>query len=403
VPGVPFGEPTWAFPAAATPDRAAAARVLADLEPEDRAAFVLSHGLGLPLGDVAWALQRDPCVLGWRLRRALEPAGAAAAAVERGLSGLLRDELRGQGEAALRAALPPGTIERLAARRTRDSEAAASARGGLGMGSLVLIVLAASVFLVYGILQDTNPLWRGLALARQGQYEQARAAFLEAGPLAEARAWIGLCWLAEGEFERGLEALREPEASQFLAAFRPMDAPLAALEADPESPALLPRGLVYISRPEFVYLAGPAGTLTLELTVDAAGRDRPVTMRWEVPDGTGAGPYASLRYPAEAKALVPGTAVWWPPGGEEHPASFTVIPRERHAELRAGLERLTYEIPKPARDVLRAQFFLRHGLLLQAGEQFARLARDFPDADWPRREVGRVAEALAVDPRVLLR
>jgi hypothetical protein len=152
-----------------------------------------------------------------------------------------------------------------------------------------------------------------------------------------------------------------------------------------------------------VYRAGPAGALTLELTVDAAGRDRPVTQRWDVPDTTGAGPYASLRYPAEAKPLVPGTAVWWPPGAEDRPASFTVIPRDRQAELRAGLERLTYEIPKTARDVLRGQFFLRHGLLLQAGEQFARLAREFPQAEWPRREVGRVAEALAVDPRVLLR
>jgi hypothetical protein len=342
-------------------------------------------------------------VVGWRLRRALEPAGAAAAAVERGLAGLLRDELRAQGEPALRATLPQGAIERLAARRTRNGEAADAAGGGLGVGSLVLIVMAASAFLVYGILQDTNPLWRGFALARQGQYATARAAFLEAGPLAEARAWIGLCWLAEGEFERGLEALREPAASQFLAAFRPMDAPLTPVEADPESPALLPRGLIWINRPEFVFLPAPAGELTLELTVDGPGRARPMTKHWEIPDSTGAGPFASFRYPAEAKPLFSGTAVWWPPGGEEHPASFTVIPREQQVDLRAGLERLTYEIPKPARDVLRGQYFLRHGLLLQAGEQFARLARDFPDAEWPRGEVGRVAEALAVDPRVLLR
>jgi hypothetical protein len=383
-------------------DREAAARVLAGLEPSDRATFLLSHGLGLPLGEVAFALQRDPCVVGWRLRRALEPEGAGAAAAERGVASLLREELRGQGEAALRAALPPGTIEQLAARRTRDVEATAAA-GGLGVGSLVLIVLAASVFLVYGILQDTNPLWRGMALARQGQYAEARQAFLEAGPLAEARAWVGLCWLAEGEFERGIEALRGPEASQFLAAFRPMNAPLVPVEADSESPALLPRGLVGVNRPEFTYRAGPAGVLTLELTVDALGRARPIAQHFEVPDTTGATPFATLRYPADAKALVPGTAVWWPPGGEERPASFTVIPRELQAEVRAGLERLTYEIPKPARDVLRSQFFLRHGLLLQAGEQLARLARDFPDAPWPRREVERVAQALAVDPRVLLR
>ncbi len=403
LPGVPFGEPTWAFPGAAAADREAAARMLAGLDSADRGAFVLSHGLGLPLGDVAWTLQRDPSVVGWRLRRALEPAGAAAAAVERGVAALLRDELRGTGEPALRAALPSEALERLAVRRTRGGETASAAAGGLGVGSLVLILLAACVFLVYGILQDTNPLRRGFALARQGQYADARAAFQEAGPLAEARAWVGLCWLAEGEFERGLDVLREPDASQFLAAFRPMDAPLTPVEADPESPALLPRGLIGHARPEFVFRPAPQGELTLELTVDALGLSKPITQRWAVPDTAGDRPFARFRYPADAKPLVPGTAVWWPPGGEEHPASFTLISRERQAELRAGLERLTYEIPRPARDVLRGQYFLRHGLLLQAGEQFARLVQEFPRAAWPRQAIERVADALAVDPRTLLR
>ena len=40
---------------------------------------------------------------------------------------------------------------------------------------------------------------------------------------------------------------------------------------------------------------------------------------------------------------------------------------------------------------------------LQADKPEPVVPRDFPDAPWPRREAERVAQALAVDPRVLLR
>lgn len=403
-PAWPAGEPSWSWPGGDAADRAAGAEILGALPAEDRPLLLLALGLGLPLGDVASALRVDPSVVAWRLRRRFEPLGARAAAAERGAALLLREELERGGAERLRAALPGGAAERLERRRAATSaEEADAARGGLGVGSLVLIVLAAAAFLVYGVLQDTNPLWRGKALARQGKYEEARRALVEAGPLAEARAWVGLCWAAEGEFERALEVLREPAASKYLAAFRPFDGPLAPLEADPESPALLPRGLVSYGRPAFVFRPAPAGTLRVEVDEEAFGGGHPRVLRLEAPDTRDAAGVAQLKYPAEARTLPPGTVLWWAPGDSEHPASFTMASREQQAQLRAGLEQLTYEIPSAARDLLRSQYFLRHGLLMHAGEQLARLSAAFPRSSWPVQELRRVAEALAVEPRAFLR
>jgi len=271
------------------------------------------------------------------------------------------------------------------------------------VGSLLVIVVAVAGFLVYGVIRDVNPLWRGRDLLRLGDHDGARQALLELGPLPEARAWVGISWLADGEFDRALEVLREPEASQYLAAFRPMEGPLTPLAADPESPALLPRGLSLSARPTFVFRAAPAGVLQLELTPDALGGSAPRRERWDVPDTLDAGPFVSFEYPIQARALTPGTAVWTAPGSEDRPTSFTLLGRETQRDLRAALERLTYQIPQPAQDFLRGQFFLRHGLYQRAAEQFARLVRQFPDQPWPLRAVEQVAAALGVDPAVFLR
>jgi hypothetical protein len=401
---VPAREPTWVHPEPAAPDRAAADSVLAALAEEDRRVLVLSHGFGLALGDVAYALHLDASVVSWRLRRALAGRGASPAAVERGLAALLRErvERARSGAAPLPAQLPDDVGPRLEARLAGVSGPQAARAGGLGVGSLVLIVLAAAGFMVYGAIRDVNPLWRGFRQVREHDYTAARQSFLEMGPSGEARMWVGLCWLAEAEFDRGIEALRDPLASEYLGRFQLVEAPLPPYEGDAESPALLPRGLISITRPRFVFRPVPAGTLRLEVTSTALGTDKPRTVDWAVPDTTGS-TLGVFEYPAEAPAMLEGKAVWWAPGGEERPASFTVVNRTDLATMKTELERLSHDIPRTARDFLRGQYFLRNELYMQAGEQFARLAREFPEQPWPRQAVGRAAAALGVDPAVFLR
>ena len=399
---VAAGEPSFCFPGPAEPDRVGAEQLLRALNEEDRGVLLLSHGCALPLGDVAWALRLDPSVVSWRLRRAFLGAGAErAAALERGAADVLREQVR--SGAASGAELPRDALARLAARR----EGAASGpgtRGALGVGSLLLILLAAAGFMVYGAIRDVNPLWRGRELVRQGQFEAARQSFLELGPQGEARAWVAFCYLAEGHFDKGLEVLREPEVAQYLpASFRPHEFPLESAGEDAESPALLPRGLISVLRPNFVFRPAPAGTLALQITLTALGIDKPRTVRWPVEDTTTHTPLASFTYPAESPQLAPCTALWTAPGDEEHPAAFTIVSREQQVKQREDLGRLTQDIPAVAREFLRGQFYLHHQLYVQAGECFARLARRFPSEGWPRQAVEQVAAALAVDPAAFLR
>ena len=405
---LPRGEPTWAFPEAAPPDRAGAERALSALDEEDRRALVLSHGFALPLGDVAYALHLDASVVSWRLRRAFVLAGGSSpAAVERGVASVLHERIERarDGAAPLPATLPPDVVQRLAARLAGASNGQPTARAsGLGVGSLVLIVLAAAGFMVYGALRDVNPLWRGFKLARQGDYSAARQSFFEMGPQGEARAWVGFCFLAEGQFDRALEVLREPEARQFLGRFQPVDAPLPPYEGDPGSPALLPRGYINRGRPRFLFRPAPAGTLRLEQPSGVPGReDRPRAAAWPVPDTTSNGALAVFEYPADAPPVAEGRAVWWAPGGDDRPSSFIVASRDQQNEMKADLERLTHEIPRTARDFLRAQYFLRNELFMQAAEQLAWLAREFPEQPWPRQATAQAAAAIGVDPAVFLR
>jgi hypothetical protein len=399
---VAAGEPSFSFPGPAEPDRAGAEQLLRALDEEDRGLLLLSHGCALPLGDVAWALRLDPSVVSWRLQRAFSGAGAErAAALERGAAELLRERVR--SGAASSAELPRDALARLAARQ----EGAASGpgtRGALGVGSLLLILLAAAGFMVYGAIRDVNPLWRGRELVRQGQFESARQSFLELGPQGEARAWVAFCYLAEGHFEKGLEVLREPEVAQYLpASFRPHDFPLESAGEDAESPALLPRGLLSVLRPTFVFRPSPAGALAVQITISALGVDKPRTVRWTVEDTTRHTPVATFNYPTDTQQLGPCTAVWTAPGDEEHPVSFTIESREQQVKQREDLGRLTQDIPAVAREFLRGQFYLHHQLYMQAGDSFARLVRRFPGEAWPRQAVEQVAAALAVDPAAFLR
>jgi hypothetical protein len=404
---LPRTEPRGIFPGRpeeAAPDVVAAA-FLARLDSADRAILVLVLGLGLDLGTVASALRLDPSIVSWRLRRSLLNGvpGQDAGVLERGVMHMLRERRPEE----LLAELPEGARERLAARVDSDDGHVTDRerRPGLGIGSLVLILVSAAGFMVYGAIRDVNPLWRGMSQIRLGDYPRARDAFLELGPLPQARAWTAITWLADGEFERALDVLAEPGAANYLGEFRPMDVPLQQTGADRRSAALLPRGLIADGRPDFVYLPGAATTLVLE--VEPGGKDMR-QKRYALPAAPPDTEVARLEYPAEWPELVEGLVLWdvqgAEPGADVEPTGFTVLEKGARRELQQrAAARLTHEIPLAAREFLRAHFDLRQGLYMQAGQRFARLAREFPAEDYPRRMLAEVAAALGVAPDVFLR
>ncbi len=228
-------EPCWLFPGRRNEraSDAASAAFLKQLSEEDSRIVLLVHGFGLDLGSVAFALRLDPSIVSWRLRRSIlsAPADVGPAALERGLTEHLRATLPGEGGAAsttraarLFAQLPEAVRERLDSRLdSRDGDLTEQdRRPGLGVGSLVLILVSVAAFMVYGAIRDVNPLWRGMSLVRQGNYASARNAFQELGDLPEGRAWIAITLLAEGDYEHALAILKEPGAAQFLGSFRPI-------------------------------------------------------------------------------------------------------------------------------------------------------------------------------------
>ena len=404
----------WLFPGepAAPAGRADAGEFLARRDATERQLLALVYGYALDVGLAAWTLDLDVALAHWRLRAALAAPGANGAggpqSFERGVAALLSGPA-GPSEEARRIAdgLPADARARLQAALdgTRVDAAAEVARPGLGVGSLVIVALAIAAFLLYGVIRDTNPLRHGKSLVRLTDYENARRAFEELGKLPEARAWTAIAWLAEGNYDRALEALRTPGAASHLALFRPMDEPLETIESDPASLALLPRGLISTPEPLIVYRAGPAGEIVLlGHALDGASETfRPLRIR--VPDTTsGAAPIFVLSWPDDLGALQSGNYTWSVPGSELHPASFTLLPEEQRLELEShARERLSAEIPYQAMVFLRAHYFLRSRLYTQAGQLFASLARRFPEQEYPRTMVAQVAAALGVDPSAFLR
>ena len=403
----------WLFPAeAAEPaGRAVASAFLAHRDATERQLLALVYGYALDVGLAAWTLDLDAALAHWRLRAALAaPAadGGGPGPLERAVAALLSGP-GGPSDEARRIAdeLPPEARARLQAalEGTRVEATHETARPGLGVGSLVLVALAIAAFLLYGVIRDSNPLWHGQNLVRRGDFEAARVAFEELGSQPEARAWTAIAWLAEGNYPRALEALATPGAASNLALFRPMDEPLETIEADPESRALLPRGLISTPSPEIVYGAGPAGEIVflghpLEGSTDTF---RPLRLR--VPDTSGgASPIIVLSWPEDVGALPPGNYTWSVPGSELHQGSFTLLPDELRLELDShARERLSAEIPYHAMVFLRAHYFLRNRLYMQAGQLFAGLSRRFPEQEYPRTMVAQVAAALGVDPSAFLR
>jgi hypothetical protein len=405
------GQARWIFPNAAAP-AASHDEVLPFLDRQDgqdRALLALRYGYGLDLGASSWVLGLDPGLVHWRLRgNFAEWDGLSEPGeLERGTAAVLtRDGAPSDTARRIVERLPFQARARLEAQLSgaRGDEVTQDQRSGLGVGSLVLILIAAGAFMIYGAWNDINPLQRGKRDVRLGDFASARKAFDELGLLPEARAWSAITWLAEGRYDKAFEVLLDPTVRNYLASFRPLDEPLEPVDADRESGALLPRGLVTHRTPSFVYDPGPEGVLTIVWYAldDPTAVMR--TIRIPVPDTRGGMPLARLEYPSDRPPLQAGVYEWWIPGSEQHPASFTLLDDEQRREIQSRAWRmLSHEVPTAARTFLRAHYYLRNHLYMQAGEHFADLALEFTHERYPRRMLAETAAALGVDPSAFLR
>lgn len=396
----------WLYPAtsAAPADAVIARQLVAQRDAHDRHLLALVYGYGLDLGLAAWTLDLDPALAHWRLRATLE-----GESLERGVAAMLRRADGPSDEArALLEDLPDEARARLqsALDGTRVSAAAAAegTRPGLGVGSLVIVLLAIAAFLLYGVIRDRNPLRHGKDLVRRGDFATARLVLEELGTLPEARVYTAFTWLAEGDFGRAFEALQSPGAGSHLAMFRPFEESLEVREVDPASRALLPRGLITATQPALVFRSGPGGEIVLlGRPIDGSSEPfRPVRIR--VPESGDGSQVIVMSWPAGLGELAPGDYTWTVPGSELHGGAFSLLPDDQRIELDSHVaDRLSNDIPYPAIVFLRAHFYLRNKLYMQAGLNFATLARRFPEQAYPREMIAQVAAALGVDPSAFVR
>ena len=172
------------------------------------------------------------------------------------------------------------------------------------------------------------------------------------------------------------------------------------MEVDHTSRALIPRGLEMDPRPEFVFLAGEAGSL--ELFSHATGR----ALHVPLPDLPAEGELVALPYPQGWPTLPAGLARWTVPGPAGEPrqsATFEVLPQTERRNINDELTAHVQELPPPARAFMRGHYFLRYGLYVRASHQFAALARQFPGQEHPRRMLAGIGQALGVDSEIFLR
>lgn len=410
-----------------------AARMLAALDPVDRRLFVLSHGLGFGVGASSYATRVDPSLVRWHLERSLDAAaeehGVRAADLEVAVRALLTDPSLAATQPtpddasdwrpdSLLAAFPDDERDRLTARvlHNIDSHTLEEQRPGLGLGPILFVGLVVAAFMIYGALRDVNPVWHGTRLMALGQYAEARAVLSDYARMTnsiEAQTKIALCWLAEGQFTEAMDQFDEqaqrleaidPDANHPLGAFRPTDEPLVPLGGVPECAALLPRGLITMTRPYFVYEGSAPGTLELTLIPKVGTTAPPRVATYEVPEPEDDEErFRLVRYPSDWSPVPAGAATWSAPGDESE-ATFTVLDPNRTRKLmnRARLG-LPPSAPEPAQYFLRGHFYLRHELYQQAGEQFAWLVKQFPEQPYPRELLDEIATALGVDRKVFLR
>lgn len=414
---LPRGEPGWIHAGVHTPPCPpdVAATFLNELEPRDLDLVLLAYGLGLRLGDVSRAMGLDPAVAVFRMHRAFwrwrqRSTGDGQgppdpAALERGVAGVLAGRLRPRGTPPapgrrgftareLLVDLDPAVRQRLAESLT-PSDRRIEPGSGLGVGLVAVVLAVALGFLVFGALRDVNPMWKGNGLMREFEYARALEVFRGVGT-TEARVRGVLCLLAEGRFGEAHAALEDPDVARSFLQFAPAAVPGPVAAVDPANRALLPRGLVTLQQPRFVLRAGPPATLVMTI----AGRE----LRTAVPESRAGPDMIVVDYPAAWPALVDCRADWYLDDGTRHEASFDVADQATISLIRDRNRRmLSQEVPVHAQSFLRGQHFLREGLLVQAGGQFARLAEAFPAEESPRQQVWAIAAALGVDPAALLR
>lgn len=423
-----YDEPSWLNTIEnmepATPTQAA--EFLNDLDSEDFGLFVLAHGMGMRVGDVSQSLKLDPALVIWRMRRALHRAHEAhpeiaPASLELAITDLIRNPeashevpppTRGAGTwsvAHLVENLDASVQERLQA-QLRPPEADGG-RSGLGIGVVILVLAGVAGFIVFGVIRDKNPLWRGEDLMRAGRFAQAREALAEHWDKEAAHEQIALCYLAVGDYDRALEAFAYPGVVERFGSFAPFDEPVEPLDWEQDSNALLPRGLVLNGRPTFVHRAGPPGRLHIRL----GWHDQQVDRLLELEDSRNGPSIVRTDYPADWPSLPPGPVVWatvpWVRGpdgtrtvGEMSQADFQCLDRESQQEYRSDAKRfLDRSIPVKAHEFFLGNYLMRKGLYADAGQQFARLARMFPGSNYPRVMIERISAILGVEQAAFFR
>jgi hypothetical protein len=414
---LPTAEPTRLMPQSENTaiDAERAARLLSEMDPADQRICILTYGLGVSLGCVASALRLDPAVVAWRLGIMVKQSGNPRenASLEASLISLLQGahpEVTtglGSGEPGWNARdlvsrFPEETKQRLLARLVHQEEdiSLKRARSGIGVGALLMVGAVVLFFIGYGFVLDRNPMWRGQERMGAGRYDQARQAFGLLGNLPQARCQTAIAWLAEGEYEKALEILEDPDVMSWLVDCRPVALPLARVDADPQSGALLPRGLVVGRRPTFIYRPGVPGDLTVEIVASERRETLPL------PPADSQAEFAELAYPDDWHPLPQGVILWSIPGGEGAPPQTTgleVITSDQRRQMNRDLIDWLSGVPPAARLFLRGHYFLRQGLYIRGADQFAALARQFPTRPYPRMMLAEIGRALGVDPALLLR
>ncbi len=421
-----YEEPSWLHPVenVSPADPADVAEFLNGLDDEDFGLFVLAHGMGMRLGEVSQSLRIDPALVIWRMRRALRRAHEADGALtpamlELGIVRLLRDpdaagdvppSTRGDGTwavAQLVELLDEAVQRRIEARLNAPPEVT---RPGIGVGVIVLVLVFAAGFMIFGAIRDVNPLWRGKDLMAEGRFEEAMLAFDEHWDVEAAQEQIALCHLALGDFERAVEVMAQPGVVERFGPFAPVTEPLEKVDHEEDSVALLPRGLVRNARPTFVFRSGPPSRLHVRI----GWHDQQVDRLLEVPDTRDGPAIARFPYPTDWPELPDGTVVWamvpWVEDadglrtvGTASQAYFQVLDRARFHEFRSDAARFLDSVPQRAHEFFLGQYLMRKGLYADAGEQFARLTRSFPGSSYPREMIDKVATALGVEPSAFLR
>jgi len=420
---LPLEEPVWLFhgPHDEGESAATVAVLLERLDQRDFTLVVLTYGLGMRVGAISRAMGLDPAVVIWRLNdvfiRFNEERNdkRSPASLERAL----RDLLRGQGGDAppppndcvswrandLVTLFDPEVQQRLAATINEPAQTKKRAPG-LGIGLAFLIGLGSLAFLGYGVIRDINVMMRGHSLMRTGHFTEARSEFKKEGT-PEATKWIVVSLLAEGEFEEAFSMLSDPGNNALFGAFAPTHKPIADdVDHAMDSRAVLPRGLIINSRPELTVRAGPPAEIVLEPVAILPHDDEPLpNLRWVLPDSRDQeGDYVTVPYPKDWPSLKPGRYVWLVDDGEPTKAAFDLAGQDVANGVRdRNWTFLTRQVPLKAQNFLRGHHFLNGGLAMQAGRQFGKLANYFPAEAYPRQQVWRIAEALAVDPAVFLR